>query len=112
MEYKKYKKLKDRIQELEEEVELKKQTINTIQILEERIEWMEFEREYCILDEDRENEYITNLVHKLYGGDYEWNYVGVDMVEIKYKEVFSLDFANNQSKIGIYERNYNKKGSK
>tara|TARA_R100000152_G_C6654781_1_gene95383 strand:+ start:343 stop:600 length:258 start_codon:yes stop_codon:yes gene_type:complete len=85
MEYKKYKKLKDRIQELEE-----------------RIEWMEFEREYCILDEDRENEYITNLVYKLYGGDYEWNYVGVDMIEIKYKEVFSLDFANNQSKIGIY----------
>ena len=110
MEYKKYKKLKDRIQELEKEVELKKQIRDTIQILEERIEWMEFEREYCILDEDYENEYITNLVHKLYGGNYEWDYAGLGAR--KYKEVFSLDFTNNKSEIGIYERNYNKKGGK
>ena len=44
-----------------------------IKELQDTIKWMEFDMQYMIFNEDYTGEYITKLVHKLYGKHYKWD---------------------------------------
>jgi len=74
-----------------------------IKELQDKLEWMEFDMEYMIFNEDYTGDYITKLVHKLYGNHYKWDYVCISDADDKFEEVFNLDLPNDHSEIGIYQ---------
>jgi hypothetical protein len=74
-----------------------------IRLLKKRIEWMEFDMEYMIFNEDCTGDYITDLVHKTYGHDYTWDYYEAGKYDNVFEDVFSLDLPNDKSEIGVYK---------